>query len=268
LILANATLSPIISLLPVDLNSLPHDPAILKQMLVDLTAQLDKTQRLLRQLVAAKGGTRSEQLSEDQLRLFGQEAGVEQPAEEPKGDDDDPPPASGASNREDNNEGRQRGRRPLPSHLKRERIEHDLREEEKHCAACSQDLRLIGEDSSERYEWLRSSHSFAAIYSSAVAGDRRHLQEVRVRVHCEDGDEAAATDRKEYGGRIVTSARDREQDRGSLARASPGENSGAAWGADTGPDHVRLDAASGGTADATVWDVKTFRFEFQSNRHR
>lgn len=237
-------------------------------MLVDLTAQLDKTQRLLRQLVAAKGGTRSEQLSEDQLRLFGQEAGVEQPAEEPKGDDDDPPPASGASNREDNNEGRQRGRRPLPSHLKRERIEHDLREEEKHCAACSQDLRLIGEDSSERYEWLRSSHSFAAIYSSAVAGDRRHLQEVRVRVHCKDGDEAAATDRKEYGGRIVTSARDREQDRGSLARASPGENSGAAWGADTGPDHVRLDAASGGTADATVWDVKTFRFEFQSNRHR
>ena len=75
LILANATLPPIISLLPVDLNSLPHDPAILKQMLVDLTAQLDKTQRLLRQLVAAKGGTRSEQLSEDQLRLFGQEAG-------------------------------------------------------------------------------------------------------------------------------------------------------------------------------------------------
>jgi hypothetical protein len=58
---------------PVDPNSLPHDPAILKQMLVDLTKQLDKTQRLLGQLLAAKSGTRSEQLSADQLRLFAQE---------------------------------------------------------------------------------------------------------------------------------------------------------------------------------------------------
>jgi len=55
---------------PVDPDSLPHDPAILKQMLVDLTTQLDKTQRLLTQLLAAKSGTRSEQLSADQLRLF------------------------------------------------------------------------------------------------------------------------------------------------------------------------------------------------------
>jgi len=47
-----------------------------------------------------------------------------------------------------------RGRRPLPAHLKRERIEHDLREEEKHCASCNQDLRPIGEESSERYEYI------------------------------------------------------------------------------------------------------------------
>ena len=49
-------------------------------MLVDLTAQLDKTQRLLAQLLAAKSGTRSEQLSADQLRLFAQELGAELPA--------------------------------------------------------------------------------------------------------------------------------------------------------------------------------------------
>ena len=46
-------------------------------MLVDVTAQLDKTQRLLRQLLAAKSGSRSEQLSADQLRLFAQELGAE-----------------------------------------------------------------------------------------------------------------------------------------------------------------------------------------------
>ncbi len=123
-------------------------------MLVDLTAQLDKTQRLLRQLVAAKSGTRSEQLSEDQLRLFGLETGVEPPAAEAQNDDDDPPPASESSHRDDPKEGRARGRRPLPSHLKREQIEHDLTEEEKHCTSCSRDMRPIGEESSERYEYI------------------------------------------------------------------------------------------------------------------
>ena len=47
-----------------------------------------------------------------------------------------------------------RGRKPLPRHLKRERIEHDLPEQEKHCADCDQDLRKIGEEVSERYEYL------------------------------------------------------------------------------------------------------------------
>ena len=38
------TFAPIIAVVPVDRNSLPKDPEILQQMLVDLTAQLDKTQ--------------------------------------------------------------------------------------------------------------------------------------------------------------------------------------------------------------------------------
>jgi hypothetical protein len=88
---------------PLDPNSLPHDPEILKQMLVDLTQQLDKTQRLLRQLMAAKSGTRSEQLSADQLRLFAQELGADFPttaeADAPE-DSDDPPSAAGSSGRE------------------------------------------------------------------------------------------------------------------------------------------------------------------------
>jgi hypothetical protein len=74
----------IISIVPVDRNSLPKDPVILQQMLVDLTTQLDKTQRLLAQLLAAKSGTRSEQLSADQLRLFTQELAQELGAELPQ----------------------------------------------------------------------------------------------------------------------------------------------------------------------------------------
>jgi hypothetical protein len=34
---------------PIDPKSLPKDPEILQQMLVDVTTQLDKTQRLLHQ---------------------------------------------------------------------------------------------------------------------------------------------------------------------------------------------------------------------------
>ncbi len=138
--------------MPIDRNSLPKDPEILQRMLVDLTTQLDKTQRLLRQLMEAKNGTRSEQLSADQLRLFAQELNVAEAATETQKDDGDVPPSAGAS--EDKEESRPRGRRPLPPHLKRERIEHDLTEEEKHCASCSEDLRPIGEETSERYEYI------------------------------------------------------------------------------------------------------------------
>jgi hypothetical protein len=144
----------IILIVPVDRYSLPKDPVILQQVLVDLTTQLDKTQRLLAQLLAAKSGARSEQLSADQLRLFAQELGAELPevareAEKDSPQDDDLPPGSGSG---DQNQARPRGRRPLPAHLKRERMEYDLRDEEKHCACCHQDLRPIGEETSERYE--------------------------------------------------------------------------------------------------------------------
>jgi transposase len=139
---------------PIDRDSLPKDPEILQQMLVDLTQQLDKTQRLLQQLLTARSGARSEQLSVDQLRLFAQEIGIElatstPPAEQNKSSNDDPPATSGGSG-----DGKTRGRRPLPSHLKRERIVHDLAEQDKHCSECHEDLRHIGEEVSERYEYI------------------------------------------------------------------------------------------------------------------
>jgi transposase len=65
------------------------------------------------------------------------------------GPDDKNPPASPG-----NTEANPRGRRPLPAHLKRERIVHDLDEAEKHCAVCAQDLREFGEETSERYEYI------------------------------------------------------------------------------------------------------------------
>jgi len=142
---------------PIDLSNLPKDSQILQQMVVDLTRQLDKIQRLMQQLLTARSGTRSEQLSPDQLRLFAQQIGMELPTAdtadqetEQQKDSNDDPPVAGSGDAA----GKTRGRRSLPSHLKRERIVHDLAEQEKHCAECQQDLRHIGEEVSERYEYV------------------------------------------------------------------------------------------------------------------
>lgn len=71
-------------------------------------------------------------------------------AEDDSDPEDPPPDISGSATAP----GKPRGRKPLPRHLKRERVEHDLPDGEKHCTRCDQDLRRIGEEVSERYEYL------------------------------------------------------------------------------------------------------------------
>src|SRR5271170_5235987 len=104
-------------------------------MVLDLIAQLDaeqarrmKTENLLRQLLAARSGKRSEQITEEQLTLFeaelkAQGVNVEDLSKDENGPDDKDPPASANSVA-----AKPRGRSPLPAHLKRERIVHDLAE--------------------------------------------------------------------------------------------------------------------------------------------
>src|SRR5262249_15621076 len=54
------------------------------------------------------------------------------------------------------------GRQPLARNVVRERIVHDLAEAEKHCQGCGQDMRLIAEETSERYEFVPASLRAAA----------------------------------------------------------------------------------------------------------
>jgi transposase len=154
-----------IYLVPIDHKQLPEDANLLRQMVLDLIAQLDaeqlrriKTERLLRQLLEAKSGRKSEQLSTDQLALFAAElksqgvnlnVGESQTGKSDESDDDLPAPLVGESSK-----GKSHGRRPLPGHLKHERLVHDLAEAEKHCTVCAEDLRPIGEETSERYEYI------------------------------------------------------------------------------------------------------------------
>ena len=132
-------------------------------MVLDLIAQLDrecaernKIEALLRELLNARRNRKSEQLSSDQLALFAAVWQARQAEAEPAKPDgaaaDDPKPNPGAD--ESASKKRTGGRQPLARHLERERIVHDLAEGEKHCSTCQQDLRPIGEESSERYEYI------------------------------------------------------------------------------------------------------------------
>lgn len=133
-------------------------------MVLDLIAQLDrefsernKIESLLRELLDARRNRKSEQLSADQLALFAaawqaRQTEAETPAQTDGSDDDDPNAAAGGG--ESAPKKRTGGRQPLPRHLQRERIEHDLAQEDKHCSVCQQDLRPIGEESSERLEYI------------------------------------------------------------------------------------------------------------------
>ena len=147
----------------IDPQHLPEDPKLLQQMVLDLMAQLNreftgrhKVESLLRELLDAKRNRKSEQLSPDQLALFAaawqaRQAAAEASETADSGDDHNDPAAGAAGS---GTFQKRTGRQPLAGHLKRERIVHDLAEDEKHCEACLQDLRPIGEETSERYEYI------------------------------------------------------------------------------------------------------------------
>lgn len=140
-------------------------------MVVDLSAQLDqqlnekhKIEAMVRELLDARQGRSSERLSKDQLALFealwqAHQTEQEQDHSEQPGDDE--PPAAGGSgggNGTPRSSPRKRGGRgPLPAHLERKRVEYDLAEADKHCSHCDEDLRPIGEDTSEHYEYVPAS---------------------------------------------------------------------------------------------------------------
>jgi transposase len=152
---------------PLDPDSLPRDAETLRKIVVDLAEQLDRSlaeqnkyQSLLRELLEAQRNRKSEQLSKEQLVLF--EAAWQARHPEDKADagedDDDFDSHTGAVQKPNEAaKDKRSGRQPLAQHLKRERIIHDLAESEKHCQGCGKDLRLIAEETSERYDYIPAS---------------------------------------------------------------------------------------------------------------
>ena len=150
--------------MPIDPKTLPQDADTLRKIVVDLIEQLDRSlaeqnkyQNLLRELLEAQRSRKSEQLTKEQLALFEADWQAHPESLSDEGDDDNddlggtPQDGQQSSQTQHNKRG---GRQALARHLTRERIVHDLAEAEKHCAGCGRDLRLIEEETSERYEYI------------------------------------------------------------------------------------------------------------------
>ncbi len=143
----------------VDPNALPNEVDQLQKIVVELcerlkheTTEKDKYRSLLRELLDAQRNRKSEQLSKDQLELFEALWKAGHPEEEPQ--EDAEPAAEDQAQAEAPQQQKRAGRQRLARNLVRERVVHDLAEAEKHCHCCGKDLRLIGEETSERYEFI------------------------------------------------------------------------------------------------------------------
>lgn len=148
-----------------DLNQLPDDPAVLKRILAEREqAHRDELQQAVKQAVkeAVEAttaallkrfyGPKNEHFDPRQLLLFGEridqlpltQASLEAEAGEPL----------------QTRRPRKRhphGRSPLPEHLPRIEIEHDLKEEDKPCPGCGEPRCRIGQEVSEQLEYLPAS---------------------------------------------------------------------------------------------------------------
>ncbi|HTX53756.1 MAG TPA: IS66 family transposase [Candidatus Baltobacteraceae bacterium] len=140
---------------PIDRTHLPSDPVVLQQLVRDLLDERDaqarqvaRLQHWLTTLLRARYGPARERVDEHQLFLFAAAALAahkDGPPPEPP-----PPPAEPTPRR---GHGRQR----LPKHLERRQVTYDLPTEDQHCPTCQAPLTRIGDEVSERLEYVPAS---------------------------------------------------------------------------------------------------------------
>ena len=141
----------------IDPHSFPNDPAALRQMVMGLLEAVETERRLrqlqhwVEQLLRARYGPRRERVNENQLFLF---AALVMPVARSLR------PRLGGT--EELPRGRRQGegghgRGALPKSLQRQRVVYDLAEGERQCPQCQGDLKRLGEEVSERLEYVPAS---------------------------------------------------------------------------------------------------------------
>ena len=144
----------------IDPKQLPRDLAALRQMIVGLLAEAEQRERKLRQLqhwveqlLRARYGPRRERVSEDQLFLFAAAILAQGGKTPPACDESKASSSESKSASQRSGHGRQR----LPKSLERQRVVYDLDEGQRQCPECQEALKRIGEEVSERLEYVPAS---------------------------------------------------------------------------------------------------------------
>ena len=132
-------------------TDLPNDIPTLHHMVQQLLSNVNEQARLIVDLQAQLEwfkrhtfGCRSEKLDANQLTLFQPVADTEQ-QEEDTSERSNAVPGSTPKKRTNH----RNGRRPLPAHLPRERIEHHPSKEELICSCCGETKQVMGEEITE-----------------------------------------------------------------------------------------------------------------------
>ena len=144
----------------IDPKQLPEDPSALRQMVIGLLEEADQRERKLRQLqhwveqlLRARYGPRRERVDENQLFLFAAAILAQGGTTPPASDEAKTPPSDSTSS--SSRPGHGRG--ALPKSLRRQRMVYDLGEDQRQCPECQEKLKRIGEEVSERLEYVPAS---------------------------------------------------------------------------------------------------------------
>jgi transposase len=144
----------------IDPKQLPENAAALRQMVIGLLEEAEQRERKLRQLqhwleqlLRARYGPRRERVDEHQLFLFAAAILAQSGKAPPAPDEDKASPSNSTSS--PSRPGHGRGM--LPKSLQRQRRVYDLGEDRRQCPECQGELKRIGEEVSERLEYVPAS---------------------------------------------------------------------------------------------------------------
>ena len=153
----------------IDKNNLPDDPEELKKLLsvinekyIDLESEhsnleiehnklesehsfLEEKYKTLQRMLYGKKSEKLTPEDEHQMHLFNE---IEDGSEE----ENKPEKAIAETTKIKSHTRKKRGRKPLPKHIDREEVIHDLNEEEKACPCCGEERPVIGELTSEELD--------------------------------------------------------------------------------------------------------------------
>ncbi|MGA2987357.1 MAG: IS66 family transposase, partial [Terriglobia bacterium] len=115
--------------------------------------KLRQLQHWVEQLLRARYGPRRERVDENQLFMFAAEIMARAEKTPPASGETEAPPAGAKSTPQRPGH----GRGALPKSLKRQRVVHDLGEGARQCPQCQGELKRLGEEVSERLEYVPAS---------------------------------------------------------------------------------------------------------------